>query len=194
MPITWDPDARTFHLHNGQLSYLIGVLDNGTLGQLHFGGPLAAGRSYAHLAGREFLGFDNRLGQPVPLEYPSTGTGDYRIPAIVVEQPDGSTALDLRYAGHRIVPGKPGLPGLPATYVEGDGEADTLEILLVDVPADLEVRLLYTLFAGRPAIDPQRPDPECRPLPPGDPLRDEPEPGPARQRVGAAPAERLVGA
>ncbi len=152
MPITWDADSQTFHLHNGQLSYVIRVLDNGTLGQLHFGGPLAAGRSYAHLAGREFLGFGNRLGQPVPLEYPTTGIGDYRVPAIVVEQADGSTALDLRYASHRIEPGKPKLPGLPASYVEGEAEAETLEILLTDAPADLEVRLLYTLFADRPAI------------------------------------------
>ena len=89
MPITFDADSRTFHLRNGQVSYLIRVLENGTLGHLYFGGPLAADGSYAHLSSREFLGFSNRLGEPVALEYPTSGIGDYRVPALVVGLPVG---------------------------------------------------------------------------------------------------------
>ena len=37
--------------------------------------------------------------------------GDYRIPALTVEHADGSTVLDLVYAEHRIVAGKPALAG-----------------------------------------------------------------------------------
>ncbi len=152
MTIMLDTRSLTFHLRNEHVSYLLRALDNGTLGHLYFGGPLAEGRSYGHLVSREFLGFSNRLGEPVALEYPTAGIGDYRIPALVVEQPDGSTTLDLRYAGHRIFTGKPAIAGLPSTYAEGDEEAETLEILLVDTPADLEVRLLYTIFRDRPVV------------------------------------------
>jgi alpha-galactosidase len=152
MPIAWSAESQTFHLRNDRISYILRVLDAGTLGQLYFGGSLSEARSYAHLLQREFLGFSNRLGEPVPLEYPTPGSGDYRIPALVVEQPDGSRVLDLRYASHRVFAGKPALTSLPSTYVESYGEADTLEILLTDSAADLEVRLYYTIFNDRPVI------------------------------------------
>ena len=152
MPIVWSADTQTFHLRNDSISYLIRVLENGKVGHLHFGGALSEERSYAHLLQREFLGFSNRLGEPVPLEYSTPGSGDYRIPAFVVEQPNGSRVLDLRYSSQRIFPGKPALGGLPVTYVESYGEADTLEILLTDSVAELEVRLYYTIFRDRPAI------------------------------------------
>ena len=152
MPILFDAEARTFHLRNGQVSYLMRVLANGTLGHVYFGGPLAESGPRGHLASREFLGFDNRLGEPVPLEYATAGIGDYRVPAVVVRGPDGSTVNDLRYVSHRSFPGKPAIPGLPSTYVQGYEEAETLEVLLVDTPADLEVRLYYTIFADRPLL------------------------------------------
>jgi alpha-galactosidase len=152
MPFTFDSTSRTFHLRNDQVSYLIRVLENGTLGHLHFGGSLAESGSYGRLSGREFLGFANRLGAPVALECPTPGIGDYRVPAIVVEQPDGSTALDPRFVSHRVFGGKPAIPGLPSTYVQGYDEAETLEILLADTPASLEVRLFFTIFADRPVI------------------------------------------
>ena len=152
MPITFDAQSRTFHLHNDQASYLLRVLENGTLGHLYYGGPLAQAGSYGRLSGREFLGFSNRLGEPVALEYPTAGIGDYRVPALVVEQPDGSTALDPRFVSHRVFAGKPAIPGLPSTYVQDYVEAETLEILLVDTPANLEVRLFFTIYSDRPVI------------------------------------------
>jgi alpha-galactosidase len=152
MPILFDAQAQTFHLRNGQVSYLMRVLANGALGHVYFGGALAESGLRGHPASREFLGFDNRLGEPVPLEYPTAGIGDYRVPAFVVRGPDGSTVNDLRYVSHRTFPGKPAIPGLPSTYVQAYEEAETLEVLLVDTPADLEVRLYYTIFADRPAL------------------------------------------
>jgi alpha-galactosidase len=131
------------------------VHDNGTLGHLHFGAALDPSRSHAHLEPTGFAGFANRIGDPVPLEYPTTGTGDYRIPALTVELADGSTVLDLVYQEHRIIPGKPARregDGLPATYVESDDEADTLEVILADARSGLRVELSYTIFRDRPVI------------------------------------------
>lgn len=152
MSIDWNAETREFHLRNDRISYLIRVLENGALGQLYFGPGLAAGRSYRHLSWAEFHGFSNRLGEPVPLEYPTAGTGDYRIPAVTIEQADGSTALELAYAGHRIYAGKTSIPGLPSTYVERAGEAASVEILLADAPSGAEVRLSYTIFRDLPVV------------------------------------------
>jgi alpha-galactosidase len=152
MPIEWNQESREFHLRNDRVSYVVRVLENGWLGNLYFGTRLTEGRSYAHLVPGEFLGFANRVGEPVPLEYPSGGSGDFRIPALEIELPDGSGVLDLRYASHRILPGKPAIPGLPSTYVEVGGEAETLEVTLTDAVAQIEVRLLYTIFRDRPVV------------------------------------------
>jgi hypothetical protein len=50
MPIEWDPQAQQWHLHNGRLSVVLAILENGALGQLYLGAPLEPGRDYRHLA------------------------------------------------------------------------------------------------------------------------------------------------
>ncbi len=152
MSIDWDPADRQFHLYNEQISLVLRVFEDGTLGQLHMGAALPAGRSYRHLGPDPFPGFSNRVGSPVPLAYPTSGTGDFRVPALVARAADGATALSLHYRDHRISAGKPSLDGLPSTYVEDPTEADTLEITLADEPAGLEVDLRFSIFAGRPLI------------------------------------------
>jgi alpha-galactosidase len=152
MPIEWRTEDRQLHLHNGRISYVMRVLENGWLGHLHAGAPLTPGRAYVHLGPMDFRGFSNRVGEPIALELPTAGSGDFRIPALVVEQPDGSSVLDPCYVDHRVVPGKPELAGLPSTYVEHDEEAETLEVQLRDGVADLEVWLRYTVFRDRPVI------------------------------------------
>ncbi|MEE0955089.1 MAG: alpha-galactosidase [Eubacterium sp.] len=62
-------------------------------------------------------GFDRTysLGS-LPLEYPFLGSGDFRSPAFVMRNADGTSGCDLRYAGYRIYDGKYVLTGLPAVY------------------------------------------------------------------------------
>lgn len=149
--IDWNAESGELHLHNGLVSYVARVLDDGSLGHVHFGAPLAAARSYAHLGPRSGS-FSNRLGESIPLELPTAGRGDYRVPAITVEHVDGSGVLELAYRSHRMVPGKPDLPGLPSTYVEADGEARTVLVTLADAQSGLETELAYTIFADLPVI------------------------------------------
>ena len=78
----------------------------------------------------------------LPQEYPSFGTGDYRSPALIVKNADGSYACDLRYESHEIRAGKYGLPGLPAVYAD-EAEAETLEVVLKDTVSGVKVSLLY---------------------------------------------------
>lgn len=150
--IEWREGDRQLHLRNGRLSYVIGALEDGTLGHRYLGAPLAGDRAYRHLGPGEFHGFANRVGAPIALEYPVTGSGDFRIPALAVTAPDGSSVLQLRYAGHEIHAGKPDLDGLPATYVESEDEAATVDVLLRDDATGLEVRLRYTIFSEVAAI------------------------------------------
>jgi alpha-galactosidase len=150
--IEWREADRQLHLANGHLSYILAIHEDGALGLLHVGAPLATGRSYRHLAVRPFRGFSNRLGDPVALECPTPGSGDYRVPGLVVEQPDGSTVLELAYRALRILAGKPPIAGLPSTYAEADGEAETVEVDLADARSGLLVTLSYTIFRDVPGI------------------------------------------
>ena len=85
-------------------------------------------------------------------ELPTFGHGDFRASALTVGQQDGSRLLELRYREHRILPGKPVLPGLPSIYVESDDEAETLEIVLADALTGISVTLSYTVFRDFDAI------------------------------------------
>jgi alpha-galactosidase len=149
MPIEWRPDDRQFHLHNGKISVVLCVFEDGSLGALHLGAPLPDGRSYRHLGPTPFRGFGGRVGESVPFAYPTRGTGDYRVPAVAAVGADGSGVVALRYRDHAIAPGKPALDGLPSTYTETDAEADTLTVTLTDDVIGLEVDLRFTLFADR---------------------------------------------
>ena len=82
----------------------------------------------------------------IKLEYGTYGSGDYRHPAVEILQNDGSTYSDFQFTGYQVTSGKPKLPGLPATYTEQDGEAETLIITLKDTHTNLELHLLYTIF------------------------------------------------
>jgi alpha-galactosidase len=152
MPIEWNAEEGQLHLHNGSLSYVLRVLENGALGQLHLGAPLTPSRSYRHLGRGPFLGHDNRVGESIGFALPTWGTGDFRVPALTVEHADGSAILHLQVAGHRLIAGKPSLDPLPATYTEDDGEADSVEITLVDRPSGVEVALLLTIWRDLPAL------------------------------------------
>ena len=123
MAIAWSADGREFHLRNDRISYVIRVHPNGTLGHRHFGATLAAGRSVAHGDAPPFGGFANRVGDPVALEYPTTGSGDYRVPALTVELADGSGVLELVYVEHRILRRQARPPGRrrPAGHVRRIG-------------------------------------------------------------------------
>ena len=150
--IEWREADRQLHLANGLVSNVLVVHENGALGSVHLGAPLATGRSYRHLLRRPFRGFANRLGDPVALELPTPGSGDFRVPGLVVEQADGSTVLELAYVGHRITPGKPSLGELPATYVEADDEAETIEVDLRDARSGLVATLSYTIYRDLPVV------------------------------------------
>lgn len=152
MPIEWRQQRRQLHLHNESISYVMRVLESGTLAHLYFGPRLATDRDYGHMVRSSYISRFNQVLDPVAMELPTAGSGDFRIPGITVRHADGSTVLDLVYREHAITAGKPPLDGLPSTYVEDEREAETVEILLVDGNSNLRVRLLTTIYAHRPIV------------------------------------------
>ena len=160
MSIIYHESTKTFHLTNGEISYLMKVLPNGALGQLYFGQAIRDRESFDHLlelrsrpmTAAVFAENSRFSLEHCKQEYPSYGSTDFRHPAVELRQPNGSRVTDFVYHSHSVAPGKPPLPGLPATYCEADGEAETLIVCLRDPLLDVELYLSYTIFAGQPAI------------------------------------------
>ena len=85
-------------------------------------------------------------------EFPTYGTGDYRSPALTIVQENGSRIVNFTYASHEIYNGKKDILPLPATYVENEDEAQTLEITLHDAVMDTDLILSYTIYEDYPVI------------------------------------------
>ena len=78
----------------------------------------------------------------LPQEFPTSGTGDMRSPALILEYGNGIDACDFRFDHYTVRDGKYGLKGLPAVYAAKE-EAQTLEIVMKDISGMAEVTLLY---------------------------------------------------
>ncbi|KFL15831.1 alpha-galactosidase [Geobacillus stearothermophilus] len=153
MGIIYDHVTKTFHLQASDTSYVMQLVRSGHLAHLYWGKKIRSANG-----SRRFQFFDRPFSpnpdpsdrtfslDTLPQEYPAYGNTDFRAPAYQVQLENGSTVTDLRYKTHRIYKGKPRLNGLPATYVEHEQEAETLEIVLLDALIGLEVTLQYTAY------------------------------------------------
>ena len=160
MPIIYNEKTREFHLYNQEISYIIKILDNDQPGQLYYGKRLTHREDFGHLfeyAMRDmspyaFEGNSTFSLENIKQEYPTFGCGDMRFPAYEIERENGSHVVEFVYKEHKIYDGKPKLEGLPATYVESDDEAQTLELVLEDTSINTRIVLLYTIYEAFPVI------------------------------------------
>ena len=136
------------HLRNDQVSYIIYILEGGVPAHLYFGkrveslNPATILRRYDLSADGKWSPHNCALDH-TPHEYPAHGLGDLKEGALAVRRQDGTRSVDLRVTGWDVVGGKPGVPGLPATF--GDN-AKTLRLHLKDEVIGLEATLSYALF------------------------------------------------
>ncbi|AIQ75813.1 MULTISPECIES: alpha-galactosidase [Paenibacillus] len=160
MGIYYDDNRKVFHLQSEKSSYIIEMI-KGVIPAHVYWGPKLAGREFQHplnLVERcsfspTYLQEDKNISlDTLPSEFPSYGNGDFREPALEVHLVDGTTVTDFRYKSHTINKGKPALKGLPATYVESEEEAETLEIILQDDKTGLIAALSYTVFNNQDVI------------------------------------------
>ena len=153
MGIIFEQENQIFHLQTKNTSYIMKVVKNKYLSHVYWGRKiLTPDMENAQL--NRFIGFSAAADNEdqtysldfVCQEYPTGCSTDFRIPAISVLFEDGSRNTQLLYKDFQIIAGKPGLEGLPATYVEKDSDADTLMITLEDSLQKIKVILMYTVF------------------------------------------------
>lgn len=148
MPIYYDEKHSLFHLTTKKMSYILQII-NGYPAHAYWGKKLNNDENLAYLLEQEKDEFIDWL----PQEYPQYGSGDHRNPAYQIRlHEDGSRVSELVYKSHKILKGKPKLPGLPAVYTETDDEAETLALILEDCYSGLEVTLYYTVFCEFDAV------------------------------------------
>ncbi len=153
MSICYRTEERVFQLDTPGSSYLMGLVDEeGFVGHIYYGRKLGGDdlRYLLRTEERPFVpGKNNRernaFLDSFPMEYPGSGSGDYREGAIEVRTRGGHQVVMPLYRSHKIYPGKPELPGLPATF-GGEEDCDTLELVLWDQVLKLEAVLYYTAF------------------------------------------------
>lgn len=85
-------------------------------------------------------------------EYAFYGSCDLRKPSFHAVYKDGSRITKMKFVSYKIYAGKPGLAGLPATYIVENDEAETLELLFKDELTGMEITYVYTAFSKLDAI------------------------------------------
>lgn len=154
MSIIFSEKEKTFILHTKDTTYQMKVDNYGFLLHLYYGRRTNGYMDYLLCyADRGFSGNPYDAGADrtysmdvLPQELPCHGTGDYRSPAVIVKNTDGSYGCDFRYKSHRILKGKYHISGLPAVYA-GEDEGETLEIYMEDPVTNVQVTLLYGVLS-----------------------------------------------
>lgn len=159
MSISFDARNQIFWLNTPRSTYAIGVMEGEKLlGHLYYGAKIPpddvrflsrVGDTLSSPADRP--GDRLKFHDAFPMEYPTQGVGDFRVPCLSVRTAAGHTACSLAYRSHRMIPGKPELPGLPAVFGT-ESDCTTLEILCEDAVLNLQVTLRYTVFEHLDAI------------------------------------------
>ncbi|NSA03044.1 alpha-galactosidase [Clostridium beijerinckii] len=160
MAIKFNAKSKEFHLYNKEISYIIKILDNNELGNLYYGKRIHHKESFSYLfeggmrplAAYVFEGDTFFSLQHTRQEYPSYGTTDFRYPAFEIKQENGSKITNFQFQSYNIFQGKKKLEQLPATYVENEKEAQTLEIILYDDLISTRLVLSYTIYEDFPII------------------------------------------
>ena len=160
MAIVFHKESRCFHLYNNEVSYIIRIMENEQLEQLYYGKKIHDREDFTYLH-EECMRSQMSVCVPEPgilsmqytkQEFPTYGTGDYRSPALTIVQENGSRIVNFTYASHEIYSGKKDILPLPATYVENEDEAQTLEVTLHDAVMDTDLILSYTIYEEYPVI------------------------------------------
>ena len=160
MAIVFHKESRCFHLYNNEVSYIIRIMENEQLEQLYYGKRIHDREDFTYFH-EECMRSQMSINVPEPgilsmqytkQEFPTYGTGDYRSPALTIVQENGSRIVNFTYASHEIYNGKKDILPLPATYVENEDEAQTLEVTLHDAVMDTDLIFSYTIYEEYPVL------------------------------------------
>ena len=157
MSIAFYKDSKIFKLDTKNTSYIFAISDLDMIEHLYYGEKLLdydlrhlsdrqihTHAPYAQETGRQFA------LSTVLLEYPSYNVGDYRVPAIIIENGDGTKGSRLVYRSHSIYKGKDKIGGMPSS--RASASAETLEILLEDIEKQVEIVLNFSIYPNEDVI------------------------------------------
>ncbi len=129
--VHYDPSTQVWQLSTGEMTYGFGINDVKQLQTLYWGARLSPDTALPRAkAYPEAASFDPSIAV-TPLEYVGWGGGLPSQPALKISAPNGDRALLLEVDPQQPAPA----PG-----------ADTVEIVLRDHTADVDVHLFYKLF------------------------------------------------
>lgn len=165
MSIFVDEKKRIFKLDSKNASYVISVVDKeGFVGQAYYGAKIADADVAYMLKTADYPWTPERYNRErVPFmdyfafEYAGYGSGDYRPSCVEICDERGATAVNPVYKSFKLHKGKPELEGgaakagMPAVFASED-ECQTLELILEDAAASVELSLYYTVFDDLDAI------------------------------------------
>ncbi len=148
--VIFDGDKRVFKLDTDNTSYVMGITEEGYLGNIYYGKKVdSTDLMYVMRTGEhpftpaqvpgEKISFMDRF----PTEYPYAGTGDFRSSCINIRDNAGQEGLELKYKSHNIYAEKRKIDGMPSA--RGDGSM-SLDIVLSDEALGAEVTLVYTVY------------------------------------------------
>ena len=149
MAIEYIEDLGMFFLDGKDVTYAIQINKVGYPVSMYFGASIPHGDlKHTRGVGRQSRTAAYRLSEDLACAYESYapeysfyGTGDFREPAIVVENPTGDRLCNLLYESYEILPVKPEICGMPSTR-----GGETLVLTLRDGENGLCVKLYYTAF------------------------------------------------
>jgi len=142
---------RVFQLATKNTSYLFRISENGHLEHLHYGKKVSIedANSFA-------LKMDQPYGESVlyekgnpsycldtlPMEYGTSGRGDFREPAIIVRDSRETYVLDFIFQSYEIYSGNVKIGNLPSSY----GADETLKIILFDAVTKAKLEMYYAVY------------------------------------------------
>ena len=143
---------QEFFLETEKTSYVLKVLSNGCLYHRYYGQKIDRDdMSYYNFSRRfDYASTFELEGKmfsmdALPQECPTKGRGDFRFPAILVENEYGQSVNELTYKTHTITKGKPSFPEMPQLDARAE-DCDTLEVIMEDAVSGFEVSLFYSVF------------------------------------------------
>ena len=157
MSIYFDEKRKVFKLNTRNTSYVFCISELGVLEHLYYGEKISdidlkciSNRQiYSFAVVHETCGRSFALST-VLQEYGGYNNGDFRIPAVIIENADGTKGGRPTYKTHRIVRGRIAVDGLPSSR---DGEdVETLEVVIADEEKQIEIALYYAVYPDHDVI------------------------------------------
>ncbi len=162
MSIQISTDGRQFKIDTDNTTYAFGCGANGYLNHYYYGSKLSdapeifreldknfSGISFSPYRAEEKIQDSRNLALQ---ECTTHAIGDYRISSVSVRDSNGCNSTDPVFVSGRIIPGRPELPGLPHTRVNGDKRVETLEILQRDFVSGVCYYLYYIVYPEQDCI------------------------------------------